>query len=495
MLGICGKFSAYIFYMKKGLYIFLIIVFFLPVINSCAKKSYSDLSYDITAAYDSETNSVTATEKVTFVNKTDVSYKELRFNLYPAAYRKDSAFPPVSNEYKRLYFYDGESYGGITISSVKEKEKTLSFYLTGKDENVLAVKLDDELYYGDKITIEISFVVTIPKAVHRLGKNAVCVNLGNFYPSLCVKEKAGDFECEYYNIGDPFYSYSADYTVRFSCPDDYVCAFSGKTVSKTHKGKIDSYVVRINGIRDFAIVMSEKYKVKTEKVKDVEIFYYYINDENIDNKLSLIKRGLEFYGEVFGKYPYATYTVAETSLINGGMEYGAFAMTNCNDKDYKDVILHELAHQWWYGVVGNNQLTAGYIDEGLAEYSTILFKEFNEGRENRKNAVKIYEESYKTFCSVYDALKLGKDTSMNRHLSKYKTEYEYYELNYVKPVIMFDMARESVGDKAFFKSLKTLYTDNKFKICDFDSLCGAFGKVGLDMSGFFESFVSGKAVI
>lgn len=471
------------------------IVVFLPVFNSCAKKSYANLSYDMTIEYSEENNLINAVEKVTFVNKTQTSYKELYFNLYPKAYRKDSLYKPVSSDYERLFFYNGESYGDIVVSSVRQKGKNAEYHLTGKDENILAVKLNDELYYGDKVTLEISFTVNLPKVVHRLGKNGKTINIGNFYPSLCVKEKSGDVECEYYAVGDPFYAYSANYTVKFVCPEKYVCAFSGKTVSETRNGGKRYYAVRINGIRDFMIVLSENYKVKSAEKDGVEIKYYYFSDENPNAKTEIIEKGLKFFGELFGKYPYKTYTVAETPFISGGMEYGASAMVKDGEDDYKKILLHELAHQWWYGAVGNNQLDSSYIDEGLAEYSVLLYSEFNEDKNKRKEFVSLCEKSYKTFCSVYDALKLGKDTRMNRSLAEYKTEYEYYELNYVLPVIMYDMARESVGDKLFFKGLKNLYSDNKFKICDFESLCGAFEKAGADLSGFFESFVYGKAII
>jgi len=80
-------------------------------------------------------------------------------------------------------------------------------------------------------------------------------------------------------------------------------------------------------------------------------------------------------------------------------------------------------------------------------------------------------------------------------LKDYISEYEYRCLAYDKSVVMFDALRKSVGDKKFISSLKRYYGDNLFRMTTAHSLIGSFEKGGLDVAGFFDSFLHGKAIL
>jgi aminopeptidase N len=84
---------------------------------------------------------------------------------------------------------------------------------------------------------------------------------------------------------------------------------------------------------------------------------------------------------------------------------------------------------------------------------------------------------------------------MTRHLSEYVSEYEYRCLNYDKAVILFDTLRKSVGDKKFFAGLRRYYDSNRYKMASVGSLIGAFEKVGGDVQGLFDGFLSGKGIL
>jgi aminopeptidase N len=84
---------------------------------------------------------------------------------------------------------------------------------------------------------------------------------------------------------------------------------------------------------------------------------------------------------------------------------------------------------------------------------------------------------------------------MTRHLKHYKGEYEYECLTKKKGLVMFDMLRKSVGDKKFFAGLKKYYKNAQFTVATPETLIGAFEKTGLDVRGFFDSFLNGKAIL
>jgi aminopeptidase N len=96
---------------------------------------------------------------------------------------------------------------------------------------------------------------------------------------------------------------------------------------------------------------------------------------------------------------------------------------------------------------------------------------------------------------VYDKLFGNVNTAMNRGLKEFSSEYEYVNIAYVKPTIMFDNLRTTIGDEKFFQALKGYYNDYKFKNATPDDMVAEFERAVKDTSGYFYSFFEGKAII
>ena len=175
------------------------------------------------------------------------------------------------------------------------------------------------------------------------------------------------------------------------------------------------------------------------------------------------------------------------------------ALTMISDKLPADgtvyTIVHENAHQWWYAMVGSDQLNCAWQDEGLAEYSSLMFFENHPNYSfTRTGIVGSATKAYRAYFSVYNQIFGEADTTMNRHLSKYESEYEYSNIAYNKGLIMFDMLRQSIGDDKFISALQEYFKENIYKLASCDNLYASFLKHG-DLEGFFASFIEGKIVI
>ena len=158
--------------------------------------------------------------------------------------------------------------------------------------------------------------------------------------------------------------------------------------------------------------------------------------------------------------------------------------------------MHETAHQWWQTVVGNNEIKQGFLDEGLTEYSVVLFyEEHKEFGFTRKDLIEIAEKNYKTFCTVYNKVFNNVNTKMDRALNEFTSEFEYVNMAYVKPCIMYDYFRTSVGDTKFFNGLKSYYNSYAFKNASIDDLIASFEKNGAGAKVFFEGFLNGTVII
>ena len=180
------------------------------------------------------------------------------------------------------------------------------------------------------------------------------------------------------------------------------------------------------------------------------------------------------------------------------MEFPALVMISdeLSGLNYGEVIVHETAHQYWQSAVGNNEIEHAFLDEGLAEYSVVLFYEnYSEYGYTRQSLIKASEQTYKVFCSVSDKLYNKVNTVMLRGLKEFSSEYEYVNIAYIKPCIMYDNLRTTIGDTRFFSGLKRYYQNYKYKNAKPDDLVGAFEKTGADTNGFFQSFFEGKVII
>lgn len=484
--------------MKKILSVLLIICVAAAVcaMSACGKNRGEALSsYDIFVIYDEEAQSLSGTVDFSFYNSYDNEFNDLKFNLYGNAFREGATYSPVSATYESRAYYAGASYGGMEITNV---ENCAGWNISGEDRNILTVNLLAPVYPEQRVNIKISYTLTLAKVNHRTGVTPSTVNLGNFYPILCAYTQEGFIECPYYSCGDPFMSDCANYTVTVDIPENYTAAASGVAVSESITDGRKKTQYRLQNARDFALVLSDKFEVLSEEAGGVTVNYYYVNDGNAQSSLKAACESLSYFSSTFGNYAYPTLSVVQTGFCYGGMEYPALTMIASGQTAEQNIytIVHENAHQWWYAMVGSNQLTCAWQDEGLAEYSTLMFFENNPSYGyTRSGIVLSATRSYRAFFSVYSQLKGESDTTMSRNLGAFSSEYEYSNITYNKALVMFDMLRSLVGDDAFTACLKNYFNGYSGKIASADGLIAAFKRSGRDVEGLFSAFIDGKIII
>jgi len=113
----------------------------------------------------------------------------------------------------------------------------------------------------------------------------------------------------------------------------------------------------------------------------------------------------------------------------------------------------------------------------------------------RAQMIESSEKTYKIFCTVADKVYGKVNTVMKRPIKDFISEYEYVILSYVKPCIMMEYLRQTIGEKAFFDGLRQYYKNYCFKNASPYDLVGIYEKMGTGTNGFFESFFNGKVII
>ncbi len=461
----------------------------------CEKKQKTHTRYEITAEYVPENRSVTGVVKCTFENTTQNELSVLKFQLYPNAYRKDALYRPIPAASEGSAYYKGKSYGEMAISSVNGAK---NWEIMGEDENILYVFLERSLFPGDKVVLDVGFITKLAEVNHRTGVTPKTVNFGNFFPILCGIKDDGFYEMLYYAEGDPFYLECADYKMTLSLPKEYTLACSGAVEGERMLESKKVYTVYGTNMRDFTFVVSDCYRMLVEFIGEKRILYYYYNDETPQKTIRTVKEAFTYYEGAFGAYPYDTFSVAQTGLCFDGMEYPGLVMLSdsLTEERQARAVARETAQQWWSAVVGSDQIENAWQDEGLAEYSAALFlDDYEKYGFTRETLVTEALREYRSYYDVYGSVLGRTDTKMHRHLKDFLGSYEYRCIVYDKSLVMFDTLRKSVGDKKFLAALRKYYETNRFGIAQPGHLIACFEKVGLDVNGFFESFLSGKTIL
>lgn len=444
-------------------------------------KTENMSSYKMDVILDDESKRLMCNQNVQYVNNTKNELKSIYFHIYPNAFSKEEFAPFEKSQMKQAY-PNGFNEGYIDIQNILIGGEKVKFNIDGNKEDILEVHLDKPLKQNESVSIDMKFNVKIPNSVGRFGYGNDTINVTNWFPIACVYDDRGWNTKSYESIGDPFYSDVSNYKVTLLAPSKYKFGTTGKVTESKSSDKKSMYNIEANKVRDFAFVLSDKFNVKKDYTKDTEILTYNLDKKFSDLSTTIAKDSIDIFSDMFGKYPYDTYSVIASDFYIGGMEYPTLSMIDKSLYNSKNkflleyVIAHETAHQWWYSVVGNDEVNEPWLDEALTEYSTVLYFEKKYGKETATRLMSTMEKQSKSYSSQ----------DMFKPSSKYKNSMDYSLNVYTKGAVVFHNIREEVGDKVFFKVLKEYYETYKFKNANGSQFMELWRKNGVDIDNIIK---------
>ena len=487
---------------------FLLILFsFVIVFSTSACKKKEDLTrlstnltnYEIVLTLDCATKKATVEQQVCFINNTNNILKHIKFHLYPQYFEQGATEKIVPSTKMNNAYPNGMSYANFNINRVVVENNEKPIVYENEFDSILNVELNSSLLPNENVEITLNYTFTLPNCHHRFGYGDNTINLGNFYPVVCAYENEKFVTDGYNSNGDPFYSDVANYSVTIITDKQYIVASTGEKFEEKTENNLKTTQIQAKVVRDFALVLSNKFEVIRQQINDVNIEFYYFKNSHSISSLQAGIDAIKTFSKLFGEYPYSSFSIVECDFIHGGMEYPNLVMISAdieNEIDYLNVIIHETAHQWWYGVVGNDEFNYPWLDEALTEFSIVLFYDNNKNYQlTHTQIINASKENYTVFTSVYEDV-LGKIDTSFRAVDKYSTEPEYTYCIYVKGVLMWDSLYQILGEKTFIKCLKTYYENSKFSNATPNDLIKSFEQISKqNLSNFFDSWINGKVII
>ncbi|MCC7353557.1 MAG: M1 family metallopeptidase [Anaerolineae bacterium] len=406
--------------------------------------------YDITVRLDPDQRLITAQMQVRYTNTETKTLDSLAFRLF-------ANYPPRFTALE----------GGIDVTNVQVDGRAVAARLAVTN-TVLWLPLSPPLAPGETITVALAFSETVPLgpggAYGAFSAAGGIFALAHFYPLIPAYDEEGWHVELGPAIGDLTYPDAALYHVRVTAPSDVMVVASGNLVNEEkHRDNTTTWTLVGGPMRDFYIVASRAYRVRRVQVGRVVISSYYLPGDEAggERALEVAARSLRIFEERFGPYPYAELEVAATPTLAGGIEYPGVIVINQRgykspETGFNGTVAHEVAHQWWYGLVGNNQVKEPWLDEALAQYSFLLYIEDTAGP---AAAALVRAQSFE---SVYQAgLRDGWDRPIGLPVASYNDDYG--PIVYAKGPLFFQALRDELGDDLFFGFLRRYFATYRYR--------------------------------
>ncbi|MED7953075.1 M1 family metallopeptidase [Streptomyces sp. BE303] len=239
----------------------------------------------------------------------------------------------------------------------------------------LRVTLPVPLGPGDRHTIGFDLTVRAPEradSADRFGRHGAYSYFGNALPVLAVRDAAGWHLDPFTDTGESFYTLAADFTVALDHPSGLGVPATGTSTGAPGSAGRTVTTATARQVRDFAWAAGPFGTVSGVSAGGVVVNVHTVAGVGAEDAraiLAVAVSATDAHSRAFGAYPYAELdAVLDDDLWFSGMEYPGFVLDRVNTT----ALVHEVAHQWWYGVVGDDQYGRPWLDESFAEYATDL---------------------------------------------------------------------------------------------------------------------------
>ncbi len=388
--------------------------------------------YRMSARLDPATHTVTGRYTLTWWNHTEDAIPDLYFHLYLNAFKNvDSSFIRESagqqghgqlarwldlpgpekwgwEKVTRLQIVGGADLTGAQTFMHPDDNNS-------QDQTVMRVTLPQPIPPHGEIELAVDFISKLPRALDRSGYEGDYFLIAQWFPKIGVYEGAGErgraqggWNCHQYHANTEFYADYGVYDVELTAPGNFVLGATGflRGQQKNPDGTT-TYHYYQEDVHDFAWAASPRFSDQTrtfdwgKEVRGDELAHWSqvlqrpaadMGLRNVQVRLLLepghrnlagryfraLFNGLKYFGLWYGRYPYDTLTVVETPRDSATccMEYPTFITVSSDfwpgrhGLDPEGVTVHEFGHQFWYGLVGNNEFEEAWLDEGFTTYST-----------------------------------------------------------------------------------------------------------------------------
>ena len=411
---------------------------------------------------------ITGREEVNYTNNEDVDLDEIQLRLFPNILG-----------------------GEMTVDNVKVNESNVTpkYKL---NNSLLILPLKKPLAPKETITLSMDFSVTVPQNVDlNYGVQAYYENvlaLAHAYPMIAVYDDEGWNSEIPPQSGDVTYADMSFFLVTVDAPKDVTVVVSGREVSHQNNGNRQEIKVEAGPVRDFYLAASSDYKEFTKEANGVTLRFYTRSDlqKGAEYALDVAARSLEEYGKRYAPYPYTELDFVSTPTYALGLEYpGMIAITEWildpNNGYLEATVAHEVGHQWFYNLVGNDQLDEPWLDESLTQFVTLQYFIDEYGQAGSEG----FRQDIEGRWAYLDNSLIPVGMPVRDY-----SDAEYSGIVYGRGALFFEALRDKIGTDTFDEFIKSYTADNAWGIATTEILrAEAENHCKCDLSSLFTEWI------
>lgn len=437
----------------------------LSFVSCDAPERSADVSYELDVRVDEAENKMSVDMTASVTNSFEEGLGELVFAFYPDAFTLKYP-PPVDEPMTDAAYPDGINAGSYTfLEAGGDNAASVSLC---ESPCRIDVKLSSPLSLGEKTEVRFSYDLSLPYCNARYGYNGFSVNLTFFFPVLCRYDRdAKDFVFyDYIATGDPFVFDAAEYSLKLNCPDDWAVACSAPETDRQNGSRSYAPVV----LRDLSLCLAPEAEISSSTINGYTARV--IHDGTHGYAARYAAEALSVFSDAFGDLPTKEYFLVFTPFMTAGAEFSNLAIisSSLSFAETEKTVAHEAAHQWWYNLVGSDQVATPWQDEALAQWSTLYYFD-KKGMKSYADALRSgWATTYADYVTSQRALGENALCDVFRATTEYRDYTDYYVTVYCKAALATTLCAESVTADVFARALKDYAKENREGFAAPDSL-------------------------
>ncbi|MFH0070806.1 M1 family metallopeptidase [Peribacillus sp. NPDC056705] len=335
----------------------------------------SESEYDITIEMDVEGNfKIHSTTSIKNIS-TD-KWEQLMFYFIPNMFTETNSYL--------------EKPSTVKVESINLDGKTVKFNL---EKDTLTVPLNEKLEPNQNVVVDIKYEFTLPEEGYRFTQNENNYFLAQWYPMIATYRNHKWNKEAYRLKGESYHTAFSDFKIQYKLPKDLTLISSGDNDGYPSKG---TGVLEGDNLKEFYISLLKEPNVIQKKTGDITIRVFGVDErKELHKEISeMASEAMNYFQDTFGPYPHKQLDII---LDEKGMEYPGVVTAGSNynrlesPEHLKRIVVHEIAHQWFYGVISNDPYHDAWLDEGITDLATLLFYA------NQGNDISFDEELFKEF--------------------------------------------------------------------------------------------------
>lgn len=426
------------------------------------------VEYFIQATLDIQSKNLMVTQSLVYHNRSQDTLEALYLNAYANVFLPNSLYRPASDD----------TLGYLEIQKITDESgQPLRSEI---DENIVKIWLNQKLVPGKSTVVGSEYRLAIPPSDARTGYRGNHYDVAQWYLRPCVYDRNG-WHTDYYISDGEFYGEFGNFSVALTVPADFVVGATGvlreerfETEPLLDQPKLKTLVYEAQDVHDFAFSCDPDYLRFSGIADGIEVNVLVLPHREDDwaYVLEWSLEAMKLFNRTFGRYPYEQITIADTYVNTGGMEFPNIVFIGDLSTDgpeyFPAVIVHEIAHNWFQGLMGTNEQRFAWMDEGMTSFAEILAMEHLFGRRNNYSVkTDRWERWFKADDDIRTLLQrsylvnalLSETDPLNTHSERFSVAYQYDAQVYDKGAAVMFMLKYVLGDSLFYTGMRRYFDE------------------------------------